>query len=619
MKKKLLLSAGSMLTIMVAGAVTPMPQPMVQSMKLDHGIKRESLKKVSASEAAVLRAQVYHEYNLVPTYSTPEGAFYGGLFNIDPVTEMGYVSNLVLMPTNTPLTFTAGTAIFATAAPSVPQPEDFVYNWRYFTGKNNGDIQDVEVEARDITLSMPPSLTLYRQIGPRMYWSCDGGNLRDTVLYNVEYGGRLRVGLENTIETIDTWLNPVNKAFYRNEMFDPAMAGTKIADQDNNMTYSQLCEAYGMNRYSKAYENTFGEALKTVSIDGFVFNLGYAGQPYALGGLDLYAVYQASKGGTLSVNLVKLDEKGMMTDEIVATSSITVNASNKEVQGPLHVDFYSVNADEEEVAYMIIDAPMAVLISGFDDFEAFIPFSSAYDATAATTWGVRHNGATLYHLAGETTDASIVSEFDQSAIYISEDGKFVHFLGFYVKLDVEYPVLEPVSYVIDYNDENPEGAALMYFDHQDSNSYAVDLAEGETTLDVQFASSCEYADEIFIDDIDLPEWLDCAAYDMYSRGELLSSNSGEYLYYNGLGLLFTVNDGKYENRYGKVTLQYMNQTVEFYVGQNGAANAVGLDKVEAAADGAVEYFDVQGRKLQSAPANGFFLQRQGNKVTKVIR
>lgn len=618
MKKKLLLSAGSMLTIMVAGAVTPMPQQMVQSMKLKHELNREVLKKVPASEA-VLRAQAYHEYTLIPTYSIPEGAFYGGLFNVDKETGSGYISNLLMLPTNTPLSFSASTVNFALSKPSVDAPEDYVYNWRYFTGKNEGDVHEVEVEAGSITLSMPPSLAIYRQSAPRMFWSCDGGNLLDTCAYNVEYGGKPRVGLENTLETLDVWLNPYNSAFVQNFTFDAAMAGTAIMDEETKTTYSQACESIGRDKYGAAFEQTFGEPLKSVSIGGFVFNLGYAGEPYALGGLDMYAAYQTSKGGTISFQLVKLNENGQLTDEIVASSSVTISASNKEVQGPVHVDFYSVNADEEEVAYTIIDAPMAVLVSGFNDFEEFIPFTSAYDATSASTWGVRHTGATLYYLAGETTEASVVSELDKTSIYTLSKDRYVHFLGFFVRLDVEYPVLEPASYAIDYNPEDPEGTALMYFDHQDSNSYAVDLAEGETTLDVQFASSCEYWDEIFIDDIDLPEWLDCEPYDLYSRGPLLNEKSGEYLYYNGLGLLFTINDGKYESRCGKVTLHYMNKTVEFYVGQNGEANAVGLDKVEAAADGAVEYFDVQGRKLQAAPANGFFLQRQGNKVTKVIR
>ena len=44
----------------------------------------------------------------------------------------------------------------------------------------------------------------------------------------------------------------------------------------------------------------------------------------------------------------------------------------------------------------------------------------------------------------------------------------------------------------------------------------------------------------------------------------------------------------------------------------------GIKNVNAA-EAAVEYFDLQGRKLTNAPVNGIFIQRQGNQVTKVIR
>jgi hypothetical protein len=45
----------------------------------------------------------------------------------------------------------------------------------------------------------------------------------------------------------------------------------------------------------------------------------------------------------------------------------------------------------------------------------------------------------------------------------------------------------------------------------------------------------------------------------------------------------------------------------------------GLSNVTVANNSASEYFDLQGRQLKAAPANGVYLQRQGNKVSKVIR
>lgn len=55
---------------------------------------------------------------------------------------------------------------------------------------------------------------------------------------------------------------------------------------------------------------------------------------------------------------------------------------------------------------------------------------------------------------------------------------------------------------------------------------------------------------------------------------------------------------------------------DFYIIVN-QGDASGISNV-AAVNGPVEYFDLQGRKLNAAPANGIYLQRQGNKTTKCI-
>lgn len=55
---------------------------------------------------------------------------------------------------------------------------------------------------------------------------------------------------------------------------------------------------------------------------------------------------------------------------------------------------------------------------------------------------------------------------------------------------------------------------------------------------------------------------------------------------------------------------------DFYIIVN-QGDAAGISNV-AAANGPVEFFDLQGRKLNAAPANGIYLQRQGNKTTKCI-
>jgi hypothetical protein len=71
-----------------------------------------------------------------------------------------------------------------------------------------------------------------------------------------------------------------------------------------------------------------------------------------------------------------------------------------------------------------------------------------------------------------------------------------------------------------------------------------------------------------------------------------------------------------EGRAGTITITGAGQDFTVTVIQGQVA---GLSNVTVANNSASEYFDLQGRQLKAAPANGVYLQRQGNKVSKVIR
>jgi hypothetical protein len=71
-----------------------------------------------------------------------------------------------------------------------------------------------------------------------------------------------------------------------------------------------------------------------------------------------------------------------------------------------------------------------------------------------------------------------------------------------------------------------------------------------------------------------------------------------------------------EGRAGTINITGAGQDFTVTVIQGQVA---GLSNVTVANNSASEYFDLQGRQLKAAPANGVYLQRQGNKVSKVIR
>ncbi|MDE5971205.1 MAG: hypothetical protein K2G94_00485 [Muribaculaceae bacterium] len=598
MKKTLLFTLSPIVGAFALNAAAPMQQAEAQAVKVDitHHIPMASKK----SEAPVKRVVNDGTTEFTPTFNMPNGTFYGGIFTS---TTGSFYSSLAVMPTSTPLTLVGKTW---TTIGFNGDPSKYKYSWYYFSGTNMGNVEEVSFDGQLPQFQMPASLGVYRLDGAIMEWSYE--NLSEQFYpYYFQFGGKARVGNEQTLETLDMFVNPYIPELKGNFEAQEAMYGTDMPFSDATDTYTDLCKEIAFDKYSVAFANSFGEELKDADIAAFGFYLGYAGVPYALSSFDFYASYTASNGGVLRFNLVKADEKGQPTDESVYVAEVNVPASSTSAQSPFHVDFTSIDEYDEELSYIMVDSPLIVLVTGFKDFEKFVPFTQAYYANENATWGITPSAGTMYNLYGETVDASTFSYLEEGWSW----GDYCY-RGFLTTIDVEYPVLSPVGYVTD------KATEAKYFDHSNSNRYAADMSQGETAIRFEIASSSEYVDEIVMDTYDLPEWLDVAVYDLSARDGMVRENSGEYAYVKGVALEFTVKDGKYEKRTGEVTLYYKNQAVTLIVGQDGAAVA-GINDVEAAADGAVEYFDVQGRKLQAAPANGFFLQRQGNKVTKVIR
>lgn len=72
-----------------------------------------------------------------------------------------------------------------------------------------------------------------------------------------------------------------------------------------------------------------------------------------------------------------------------------------------------------------------------------------------------------------------------------------------------------------------------------------------------------------------------------------------------------------EGRVG--TIEFHGMAQDFTITVHQGANASINDIVAGGNNAAVEYFDIQGRRLNAAPATGLFFQRQGNTVTKIVK
>ncbi|MDE7144321.1 MAG: hypothetical protein K2N76_05930 [Muribaculaceae bacterium] len=600
MKRTLLFAACAVTTAVAVSAA----RPTEMQEAVSHEISTSAVETVEARTPAKtafsfnnLRSITSGSYQVSALYYMPNGTFYGGVF---PYGGKYYYSSQALIPTYTPLNYSG---IRVATPVGFTDWDNISVGWKYFSGYAPNAVEEITSSEGSMTQVIPADIEVYDIQSPKFIIGYDGQ--ADTCqTFSLMAGGRNLVITDQGVSPIASYIYPytssyglilgfASETYYGDDMFDAA-----------NMTFSEYSNDTNMDRYAELFEQTIGEKLESTSLIGYYVNLGYAGEPYAISSLTQGFNYRASNGAELTYAFYRMDGSEV-TDEMVYSYTVKFPATDKETGYAAVVEFTSVDQYDEELSYKLIDCPLWVQITGLQNFDMIAPHCAGYKAdNIAGSQNNTNYGGSLLQLNGTTqTLNGVVSSLDYWTYGSGEEQRV--YKSFDIEVDVEYPNLVATRYMI--------GGKENFFEYAKNSHYVVDLAEGENEVAVIIATSADYADELFFDDSELPEWLTYETETYYQ--EFLQQSA----IHRGVALYLSITDGKYEKRAAMLPIEYKGKKITVVIGQDGEGNRVNINDVEAAADGAVEYFDVQGRKLQAAPANGFFLQRQGNKVTKVIR
>lgn len=589
----------------VASAAMPQkyqPRPML-SVDNQTSVENIGMHKIAGklSKFGSLRSFDTGTHTLGGVYQMPQGVFYGGLIND------AYISWTTLVPTDVPLNVKS-IILAARNDANTPNFDDWdgvSRNWEYYTGYTfaDGDFRSSTSTGDSITMVAPCDVDVALYASPKLtigYYDWTD----NFQLFDITPGGKPFTVYEGEIAKVSSMINPLTN-FATLSLCGSTYYGDYVLDESSQMTANAYSTKAHKFQWASLFRQQFNDSLVNTQVIGYYSEIGYAGVPYALSSMTMNFRYVSSKGGELMFNVVRMDGDNI-TDDVLYTYNVKVPASQNEANYSAEVSFVSTNEYDEELSYMMIDCPVFIEVYGLENFEFFAPHSIAYDPNNFNSYSIPSTGGSILNLYGEKAEnkvEGIISPIDV-LVWTTVDNRELSFKGLDLRFDIEYPTLAVSRYQINGNETHE----VYKYD----NKYAVDLAEGQDQILVFLATSAEYADELYIDESELPSWLSLDSVEDYYQ-EFPQSGGIQ----RAAVLTFTT-DGTYEARVAQVNVEYKGKKLTLNIGQDGAA-AAGINDVNAAENGAVEYFDVQGRKLQAAPANGFFLQRQGNKVTKVIR
>lgn len=313
--------------------------------------------------------------------------------------------------------------------------------------------------------------------------------------------------------------------------------------------------------------------------------------PYALSTITFLAMVECEAGATIDLTFFKIDDEGNLTSEIVAektykfTEAYSTTASG--YYYPITVDFTTEDEYGFEVDYQLIDCAMVMVISGYENntlmsyFDLPVVFHYSDSPSSVVEPGRFYAFASFED--GGNTYAGL---YGFPYLFYTDDTRTdlmaATSLNLYVEL--EYPYLQTCQDLV-------AGTIVPV-----QNTYDVSLAAGEYAI---YAAYCAgTAEDIVISEY--PEWLQVEVAD---RTQDVNGLNGEYV-----EIAFAIaDDATTVGESCNLVLNYKGYTQTYNITHAAAGvDNVAKDNVEVVA---VEYYNIQGQKLNAAPENGIFIQK----------
>ncbi len=544
--------------------------------------KANVFSKLSANDIAVAGLK-NADAKTVAVKAVPEGAVvthyaanpYGAFFSNNSFND-GYAYPIMLLPAYTEnvwencsfYTPDGGNNFFQAV-------NDFSYAWNY----QNFDYEDVTSTESVISVKKQPS-------DPYAYclkgWMYDSPALtvgNDTVYMTngpIVYGGKGE--LPEWFSMINGLANVENNGVFP---FD-------VYSDDYSRVTSAGVFGLASNDEKSFWMQGYGEAYSDFEVLGIAQVFSKPAVPYALSSVTINAFVECEAGAEVDLTFYKVEEDGNMTVMKETTYRFAEAFSSNTQMGYAEIKVNFTTEDEYGFVddYQLIDHEMLVVVSGYDS-GAF----SEFDIPAA--WAIRGTGAdqiepaTLFGLCSYTENGTKTAGLKYFPYYLSfssDPDVAVYPTTAFVTLEVEYPYLQTFFDLV-------SGAYV-----ETRSEYDLNLAAGDYTFYAMYCSGS--ADNIVISEY--PEWLQIEIADKTQDVEGLT---GEYV---EVGFA-VADDVTATGESCDIVLDYKGSKQTFHITCAAAGvDNVAKDNVEVVA---VEYYNIQGQKLNAAPENGIFIQK----------
>ncbi len=546
---------------------------LMQSSDMVQPVAKMSDKRVSAAvtKSATAKALPSGATGMTHYYTNPASAYFAQ--NTFAMGSSNYSYPIMVLPAYANNVWENWSYYFDSTGQPAIATGDFSYVWNYW------DFDFYEASSTDENLEVmnqpyiikgmmmdAPALTVdadtvYMYDGAVIY----GGN-GDIPQYMVEGAGMTSVN--------NAGLRPFD--LFSEDLL--TIGGTGCFGTDANATGDDASWLYAYSSYPEFKVNGIAQVFQKPAA------------PYALSNISFYAHVDCAAGAELDVTFYRLDDEGSLTNEVIAEKTYKfTEAYSTSSSGYYHLVSLDFTTEDEygfELDYQMIDCGMAMVISGYESslFEYYdtpvVFFTSDTPSTLVepnlvyALCSFNNNGETVTGLAS----------FPFSFYGTNYGVDFMECRSMNILMKLEYPYLQTCEDLVAASVVPVQG------------TYDVSLAAGEYAVYAAYCSGS--AEDIVVSEY--PEWLQVEVAD---RTQDVSGMTGEYV-----EVAFAVADNA--TAIGEscdLVLSYKGCTQTYHITLAAAGvDNVAKDNVEVVA---VEYYNIQGQKLNVAPENGIFIQK----------
>lgn len=347
----------------------------------------------------------------------------------------------------------------------------------------------------------------------------------------------------------------------------------------------------------EGYAEDDTKAIADIQFEGFSTILPAPASPYMMSKMWIWTTYKATAATEVTARLYPVAD-GIVSSTPIAIGRATIDAG--EVKDyMMQFELMPVDEDGDELDEdLVVNQELYVAIEDINSNAAITYMQLLFGAgTVMPANGGKsdeyyHKNASVqmsYSLNGEKRQRILPSPY----LYFTSDARDELFVpsNYYWMFDIVYP------YVLGEN-----GDVATNFDLSVPND------GGEEAISV------------------LPLYYQLAA--CVEEGWITAESSEDWFTFDisepdattGFSTITVEAEALPEGVEGRVgTIEFHGMAQDFTITVHQGANASINDIVAGGNNAAVEYFDIQGRRLNAAPATGLFFQRQGNTVTKIVK